>query len=150
SKDTFRRPRRHRMAAEGQRRRRHPGRPAEDCRLSAHGGRRVQRCRGQGREPGRRRQLLVAVADDPRALTRAFCTGVTYGETMERKRLVLVVEDSPAFRNALAKDLASDGLEVLLAGDYRAAVALLERVVPDLVCVDLTLPRESGFELIEY
>ena len=34
--------------------------------------------------------------------------------------------------------------------DYHGAVTLLAGPVPSLVCLDLTLPRESGFELCEH
>ena len=34
--------------------------------------------------------------------------------------------------------------------DYHGAVKLLERCRPDLVCLDIALPRESGLELCEH
>src|SRR5262245_35592966 len=64
--------------------------------------------------------------------------------------LVLVVEDLPSLRESIGSDLQSEGFAVRLVSDYRSALQVLGKVIVDLVICDLTLPRESGFELIEY
>jgi DNA-binding response OmpR family regulator len=66
------------------------------------------------------------------------------------KRTVLLVEDHPPEREAIKKILVGGNFEVETAVDYVGAVAALSKFVPHLVCLDLTLPRESGFELCEY
>ncbi|MCL2449961.1 MAG: response regulator [Polyangiaceae bacterium] len=66
------------------------------------------------------------------------------------KRTVLLVEDHPQEREAIKRNLVAHDFHVETAADYRAAVAYLSQAVPSLVCLDLTLPRESGFELCEY
>ena len=67
-----------------------------------------------------------------------------------RKRLALVVEDNPPERDMVAGWLRLAGLEVETAVDYRAAIAALASNRPDIICCDISLPRESGFELVEY
>ena len=67
-----------------------------------------------------------------------------------RKRLALVVEDNPPERDMVAGWLRLAGLEVETAVDYRAAIAALASTRPDIICCDISLPRESGFELVEY
>jgi CheY-like chemotaxis protein len=67
-----------------------------------------------------------------------------------RKRLALVVEDNPPERDMVAGWLRLSGLEVETAVDYRAAVAALSSTRPDIICCDISLPRESGFELVEH
>jgi DNA-binding response OmpR family regulator len=66
------------------------------------------------------------------------------------KRIVLLVEDLPPLAQTIQKYLTEDKFDVLLASDYRSAVRILETTTPNLVCLDLTLPRESGFELCEH
>jgi DNA-binding response OmpR family regulator len=66
------------------------------------------------------------------------------------KRLALVVEDNPPERDMIAGWLRLDGFQVETAVDYRAAVAALASIRPDIICCDISLPRESGLELVEY
>jgi DNA-binding response OmpR family regulator len=67
-----------------------------------------------------------------------------------RKRIALVVEDNPPEREVVAGWLKLMGMQVETAVDYRAAVAALQSIRPDLICCDISLPRESGFDLVEY
>jgi DNA-binding response OmpR family regulator len=67
-----------------------------------------------------------------------------------RKRVALVVEDNPPERDMVAGWLRLAGFEVETAVDYRAAVAALTSIRPDIICCDLSLPRESGFDLVEH
>lgn len=68
---------------------------------------------------------------------------------MAGKRLVLVVEDFPETREEMCAWLQGEGFEVRAAADYQSALQQLEAATPSLACIDLTLPRESGFDLIE-
>jgi DNA-binding response OmpR family regulator len=65
------------------------------------------------------------------------------------KRIVLIVEDNPPVRDAMVRDLEGVGFTVNVASDFHGALGVLSSAVPDLVFVDLTLPRESGFDLVE-
>jgi DNA-binding response OmpR family regulator len=69
---------------------------------------------------------------------------------IESKRTVLVVEDHPPEREAVERILRSRDFHVESAVDYHGALKVLATRIPHLVCLDLTLPRESGFELCEY
>jgi CheY-like chemotaxis protein len=66
------------------------------------------------------------------------------------KRTVLLVEDYPPDRETCRRYLEEGGYTVVTVADYHAAVAALEGNAPTVVCVDITLPRESGYELCEY
>ena len=59
----------------------------------------------------------------------------------------MVVEDEEAIADAVAARLRSEGLEVEVAGDGPSAVALVERVRPDLVVLDVMLPGIDGLEV---
>jgi len=60
---------------------------------------------------------------------------------------VLVVDDEPMVRDVLARYLAKEGFAVDTAEDGEAALAAYERTAPDLVVLDLMLPRVDGLEV---
>ncbi len=68
----------------------------------------------------------------------------------ESKGVVMLVEDHPTEREAIRRCLVDENFTVELAADYHSAIKLLSGRVPDLFCLDMTLPRESGLELCEY
>ena len=61
---------------------------------------------------------------------------------------VLVVEDDPDIRQALAELLEDEGYECMLAQDGLAALETLGRRIPSLLLVDLLMPGMNGAELI--
>jgi len=67
-----------------------------------------------------------------------------------QKRVALVVEDNPPERDTISGWLKLAGFDVEAAADYRAAVALLATLRPDIICCDIALPRESGLDLVEW
>jgi DNA-binding response OmpR family regulator len=69
---------------------------------------------------------------------------------LTRKRTVLIVEDHPQLRASMRRCFTENGYHVEAAADYHGAVKVLEACTPHVVCLDLTLPRESGFELCEH
>jgi two-component system response regulator ResD len=60
---------------------------------------------------------------------------------------VLVVDDEPMVREVLARYLEQEGYAVDLAEDGEQALAAYEAVTPDLVLLDLMLPRIDGLEV---
>jgi two-component system OmpR family response regulator len=58
---------------------------------------------------------------------------------------VLVVEDEPALRIDLVDFLLARGFQVDQAATCRDSLALLERLRPDLILLDLALPDGNGF-----
>jgi len=62
---------------------------------------------------------------------------------------VLIVDDDPSTREALAAIIAEDGLTTATAGDLREARIQLVRQTPDVVFTDLKLPDGSGVDLFE-
>ncbi len=67
-----------------------------------------------------------------------------------RDREAVVVEDDPDARRVLAGCLRRLGLTVHEATGAAAAIDLLERVTPDVLCVDVRLPDGSGFAICEH
>jgi len=60
---------------------------------------------------------------------------------------ILVVEDEPEIVELLRSYLERDGHRVLTAADGEAAIREVEAVTPDLVVLDLMLPRLDGWEV---
>jgi DNA-binding response OmpR family regulator len=63
---------------------------------------------------------------------------------------VLVVDDDPAIREMLADYFGSHGFVVAQAEDGDSMRAEIERAAPDVVLLDLRLPREDGLTLARY
>ena len=57
---------------------------------------------------------------------------------------ILVVDDDAKLRELLRRYLTQQGFSVTLAADARAARAQLAVVLPDLLVLDIMLPRETG------
>ncbi|MDX1626087.1 MAG: hybrid sensor histidine kinase/response regulator, partial [Wenzhouxiangellaceae bacterium] len=71
-------------------------------------------------------------------------------EETKRTPLVMVVDDSITMRRVTARILEHHGLEVITARDGVEAVDLLFERVPDLMLLDIEMPRMDGFELAAY
>jgi PAS domain S-box-containing protein len=61
---------------------------------------------------------------------------------------MLVVEDDPDSREALAEAMQSFGAQVGMAGSAQEALALVEKTSPGVLVSDLAMPVVDGFELI--
>lgn len=64
-------------------------------------------------------------------------------------RSVLIVEDDPVLQRAMADHLRATGAEVMVASHFASARRQLATRIPDLACIDIGLPTESGYELCE-
>jgi chemotaxis protein histidine kinase CheA/CheY-like chemotaxis protein len=64
-----------------------------------------------------------------------------------RKRLVMVVDDSVTVRKVTTRLLERQGFEVVTAKDGVDAIEKLEDVTPDIMLLDIEMPRMDGFEV---
>ena len=62
---------------------------------------------------------------------------------------VLLVEDDAALAQMYRVKLERDGYAVRVAGDGEEALGLLERDLPDLIFLDVRLPRMDGLTFLE-
>ena len=69
---------------------------------------------------------------------------------MANPQTVLVVDDEPMVREVLAQYLSHDGFTVVEAADGDEAVAKLDESSPDLVLLDLMLPKRHGLEVLRH
>jgi len=62
---------------------------------------------------------------------------------------VLVVDDEPSVRDVLSRFLVERGYEVDAAADGQEALAMIRADMPDIVLLDLKMPRLGGIELLQ-
>ncbi len=62
-------------------------------------------------------------------------------------RTILIVDDDPHIRQLLTFALAKAGLDTAEAEDGEAALAMAASVAPDLVILDINMPRMDGIEV---
>ena len=67
---------------------------------------------------------------------------------MSAPRRILVVEDEEAMAAGLEYALGREGYEVQLARDGEEALESLRQAAPDLVLLDVMLPRRSGLDVL--
>ena len=68
---------------------------------------------------------------------------------MKNKKTIVIVEDDAALNRALSQMLEKEGFSVSSAVDGETGLRLIEEKKPDLVVLDIILPRKSGFEVME-
>jgi DNA-binding response OmpR family regulator len=66
---------------------------------------------------------------------------------MERRKTILICDDEPALRELIRASM-DDGFEFAEASDGIVAMELAREVTPDVVILDLMLPRLSGLEVL--
>ena len=67
--------------------------------------------------------------------------------TEPRQQRILVVDDDPNLLVVLAEQLRDDGFDVVTARDGQEALRRLDAGWPDLIILDLTMPRMDGLAL---
>ena len=61
---------------------------------------------------------------------------------------VLVVDDVPTELEMICRILQEAGMEVVRASDGEEAIARIQEKPPDLVILDVVMPRMNGFEVV--
>ena len=64
------------------------------------------------------------------------------------KKKLLVVEDDFFLIKVFQSKLEEQGYEVRIAADGVLAIDALEQFIPDLLLLDLVMPRKDGFEVL--
>lgn len=67
----------------------------------------------------------------------------------EEKKKVLIVEDDEHISKVYEIQLAKEGIIISLARDGEEAVKVINNEKPDLVILDLMLPKRDGFWVLE-
>ena len=62
---------------------------------------------------------------------------------------ILLVEDEPSLQQTLGEILRQEGFEVVVAHDGLEGFEKIKKEKPDLVLLDLILPKLDGFEVLK-
>jgi chemosensory pili system protein ChpA (sensor histidine kinase/response regulator) len=93
----------------------------------------------------------IVIILDIGALVRAEWRGraapIVTRDKADRRTFVLVVDDSITVRRVTQRLLERNGMRVLTARDGLDAVALLAEHVPDIILLDIEMPRMDGYEV---
>nr|MBN2277380.1 response regulator [candidate division Zixibacteria bacterium] len=57
---------------------------------------------------------------------------------------VMIIEDEPDVIEYLNTVLTANGYETVVCGDTRSAADMIKKHRPDLICLDIMMPRETG------
>ena len=62
---------------------------------------------------------------------------------------VLIVEDEEIIYELLQRKLTQEGYEVVVAKDGEEGLAKIREEKPDLILLDIIMPKKGGFEVME-
>lgn len=65
------------------------------------------------------------------------------------KKKILIIEDEATLQKALSEFLSLEGFEVLNALDGEIGIQKAKAEIPDMILLDIILPKKDGYEVIE-
>lgn len=65
------------------------------------------------------------------------------------KKKILIVEDDSMLRESLQDFLSKEEFEVVAASDGEQGLEMTKTEVPDLILLDIILPKKNGYEVIK-
>jgi len=74
---------------------------------------------------------------------------MTYASDESVQAHILIVEDNAATVELMEAQLQGEGYRVDSVGDGEQALARISETIPDLVLLDIVLPKKNGFEVCE-
>ena len=86
----------------------------------------------------------------PEALLLQHAEEVSSREEPEVQKLVMVVDDSVTVRKVTTRFLEREGYSVTTAKDGQDAIIQLQDVMPDVILLDIEMPRMDGFEVARH
>ena len=70
-------------------------------------------------------------------------------KTPQKRQRILLVDDDHEIVESVRFALEANGFEVLIARDGNQGLSMAEREDPDLVILDMMMPKRSGFLVLE-
>jgi chemosensory pili system protein ChpA (sensor histidine kinase/response regulator) len=91
--------------------------------------------------------IILDIGALVRAEWRGRAQSVTPKERADKRTFVMVVDDSITVRRVTQRLLERNGMRVLTARDGMDAVTLLQDNVPDIILLDIEMPRMDGYQV---
>jgi chemosensory pili system protein ChpA (sensor histidine kinase/response regulator) len=91
--------------------------------------------------------IILDMGSLVRSEWRAKTTETTVLDQRDRRTFALVVDDSITVRRVTQRLLERNGMRVLTAKDGVDAVSLLQENLPDIILLDIEMPRMDGYEV---
>jgi chemosensory pili system protein ChpA (sensor histidine kinase/response regulator) len=91
--------------------------------------------------------IILDMGSLVRSEWRARPTDTTVLEQRDRRTFAMVVDDSITVRRVTQRLLERNGMRVLTAKDGVDAVTLLQENLPDIILLDIEMPRMDGYEV---
>ncbi len=63
---------------------------------------------------------------------------------------ILIAEDDVFFQKFYSAKLQEKGFEVVVAGDGEEAIQKAKEAKPDLILLDIIMPKKDGFEVLQF
>lgn len=68
---------------------------------------------------------------------------------MESKKRILIIEDDLILQKALQEFLTAEGFDVIVASDGEEGLRFARAKEPNLIVLDIILPKVNGFEVLK-
>ena len=90
---------------------------------------------------------LIALMRNAALCREVAKPAISVRSSTESKTTILVVDDSVTVRKVTSRFLERQGFNVVLAKDGIDALEILQETTPDLMLLDIEMPRMDGFEV---
>jgi CheY-like chemotaxis protein len=62
---------------------------------------------------------------------------------------ILIIEDEEVLSDLLRKKIEKEGYEAYAAPDGEEGLKIMREIMPDLILLDILMPKKGGFEVME-
>ena len=90
---------------------------------------------------------LIALLRNAPMLKDVSQGNIVESQSNDRQTTVLVVDDSVTVRKVTSRFLERQGIKAMVAKDGIDAIEILQETIPDLILLDIEMPRMDGFEV---
>ena len=91
--------------------------------------------------------LMQTAAAKPNETSPSSVKGTAAPMAIESQTTVLVVDDSVTVRKVTSRFLERQGMRAIVAKDGIDAIEILQELTPDIILLDIEMPRMDGFEV---
>lgn len=73
-----------------------------------------------------------------------------YFNTNIMVKKILIIEDEATLRMALEEKFCGEGFDVVMAADGEIGLSMAREHMPDLILLDIILPKMNGFDVLNH